>query len=62
MSRLFSVLSPAETTMSVVAASLLSVATIGVVLAAFSTATPSVTDHDVVVMERVTITAHRTPA
>jgi len=62
MSRTFSVLSTTETTMSAVAASVLSAASIGVVLAAFSTATPSVTDHDVVVMERVTITAHRTPA
>ncbi len=62
MSRMFTVLSTTETTVSAVAASVLSVASIGVVLAAFSSATPSITDHDVVVMERVTITAPRTPA
>jgi len=60
MSRMFSVLSHTETTVSAVAASVLSVATIGIVLAAFSAVAPAVKDSDLVVLERVTISGPRT--
>jgi len=62
MSRTFSALSRNEATVSAIAASVLSVATIGVVLAAFSTAAPVIADHDVVVVEHITISAPRMPA
>ena len=59
MSRTFSILSRTESTMSAVAASVLSAVTVGVVLASFASVAPSPAPANVYVMERVVITAAR---
>lgn len=58
MSKL-SFLSRTESTMSAVAASVFSVASVGVVLGAFASVAPAPATQNVYVMERVVITAPR---
>lgn len=55
----FSILSRTESAASALAASLLSVVTVGVVLGAFATVSPVPTADDVIVIDRVTISAPR---
>jgi hypothetical protein len=57
MSRTFQILSRTESAATVVGASLLSVITVGAVLALFASVTPDVSTTQPIVLERVTITA-----
>ena len=57
MSRTFHILSRTESAVTAVGASLLSVITVGAVLAMFASVTPDVSTNQPIVLERVTITA-----
>ncbi len=59
MSRTFQILSRAESAATAVSASLLSVITVGAVLAMFASVTADVSTMQPIVLERVTITALR---
>ena len=59
MSRTFQILSRTESDATAVGASLLSVITVGAVLAMFASVTPDVSTTQPIVLERVTITALR---
>ena len=59
MSRTFQILSRTESAATAAGASLLSVITVGAVLAMFASATPDVSTTQPIVLERVTITALR---
>lgn len=60
MSRKFSILSRTESAVTAFAASTFAVVTVGLVLGAFASVTPpAAAAHEVIVLERVTITAHR---
>ena len=57
MSRTFKILSRTESAVTAVGASLLSVITVGAVLAVFASVTPDVSTTQTFVLERVTIVA-----
>ena len=59
MSSTFQILSRTESAVTALGASLLSVVTVGAVLAMFASATPDVSTTQPIVLERVTITALR---
>ena len=59
MSRTFHILSRTESTATAMGASLLSVITVGAVLAMFASVMPDVSTTQPIVLERVTITALR---
>ena len=59
MSRTFQILSRTESAATAVGASLLSVITVGAVLAMFASVAPDVSTTQPIVLERVTITALR---
>jgi hypothetical protein len=59
MNRTFNILSRTESAATAISASLLSVVTIGAVMALFSTATPDAVNPELISFDTVVITAHK---